>query len=88
MMMGIIMMIGIIIHHYVRERVQFRQTAKLTVRVVARETVITTTLDVKGNQVETIRQIASVKYCKSLESDEILFGVQFHRSTKFFKGIE
>ncbi len=85
MMMGIIMMIGIIIHHYVRERVQFRQTAKLTVRVVARETVITTTLDVKGNQVETIRQIASVKYCKSLE---ILFGVQFHRSTKFFKGIE
>ena len=52
-------------HQYVRERVQFGQTTKLTVRVVARETVVTTTLDVEGNQVETIRQIASVKYCNS-----------------------
>ena len=58
----IMLIARLIRHQYVRERVQFGQTTKLTVRVVARETVITTTLDVECNQIETIRQIASVKY--------------------------
>jgi hypothetical protein len=73
---------GITGHHYLRKYIQFGQTTKLTVRVVARETVITTTLDVEGNQVETIRQIASVKYCTltSLGSDETFLAVQLNQS--------
>jgi hypothetical protein len=68
---------GVIVHQYVREGVQFGQTTQLTVCVVAREAVITTTLDVEGNQIETIRKIASVKYCNSsLENDETCSAVE------------